>query len=109
VEQEAANELQDIEVHDLLFAGVGGVAIAEGDSLFLETEDPRVRDRDAMGVGAEVREHAFRPCERGLRVDDPIDAPKCVAESGNGAVVAELSKLEGTSEPFEKLSAKHLG
>jgi|ETNmetMinimDraft_15_1059895.scaffolds.fasta_scaffold07896_2 hypothetical protein len=60
-------------------------------------------------VSAEVREHAFRPCERGLRVDDPIDAPKCVAESGNGAVVAELSKLEGTSEPFEKFSAKHLG
>jgi len=39
-------------VHDLLFAGVGEVAIPEGDSFVLETEDPRVRDRAPMGVGA---------------------------------------------------------
>ena len=39
VEQEAADELEDVEVHDLLFVPVGGVAVAERNAVLLDAQD----------------------------------------------------------------------
>jgi hypothetical protein len=109
VEQEATDELVDIEAHDLLLATVRVVSIAEGDTALLEAQDAMVRDRDAMGVGAEVGEHALGSRKGRLGVDDPIDAPKLAAKRGNGGVLGELAAFEGLAETIEELGGEHLG
>lgn len=98
VEQEVADELVLTPLHGLLPIRVGGVTHSERDATVSDAEDPSVRDRDAMGVGAQVAEHALGSCERGLRVDDPVAAAKRMTEFRNGSVVAELPAFEGASE-----------
>ena len=100
VEQEATDELEDVEVHDLLFVSVGGVAVSECYAVLLDAQDTMVRDRDAMRVGAEIGEDSFGSCERGLRVDDPGATTPLVTEPRNGSVGAEVSPPEGAAEAF---------
>jgi len=109
VEQEAANELVYFEAHDLLLAIIRVVSVAEGDPAVLETQDAMVGDGDAMGVGAEVGEHALGSRKGRLGVNDPVDASQRVAERGNRGVVAELSAFEGLAEAVEELGPEHLG
>jgi len=66
VEQEAAQELIDIQSHEPLLVAVGGIAPAEGDVAIGESDEPGVRDSDAMGVGAEIAQHMFGPPKGGL-------------------------------------------
>ncbi len=75
----------------------------------LEAQDAMVGDRDAMGVGAEVGEHAVGSRERWLGVDDPVDAAKLAAKHRGGGVVFELSPFEGLLETFEEFRPKHPG
>lgn len=109
VEQEAADELNDVEVHHLLFVGIGGVAVAERNAILFDAQDAVVGDRDAMRVGAEIGKHSFGSCERGLRVNDPVATAQLVAEPRNGSVVAEFSALEGALEAVEEFGAEDLG
>ena len=46
-------------------------------STVFDTEDARVRDRDAMGVGTEVAEHIFRQSKH-----EPLSAPTVHATAG---------------------------
>lgn len=109
VEQEATDELEDVEVHHLLFVGIGGVAVAERDAILFDAQDAVVRDGDAMRVGAEIGKHSFGSGERGLRVDDPVATAQLVAELGNRSVVAEFSAFEGAHQSVEEFGAEHLG
>jgi hypothetical protein len=85
VEQEAAQELLDSQSHDPLLVAVGGVAPAEGDVALRESNQPAVGNGDAMGVGAEIAQHMFRPAERPFAVDDPVVTEQYPQPGGEGA------------------------
>ncbi len=88
---------------------------SEGDLAIVETDEPVVRDRDAMGVTGEVVEDMFRSAEGSLRVDHPVDM---VQRSDEGAEVfrvieafqiaeePQLSPPEGSPQHREQLPAK---
>src|SRR5438876_105416 len=71
VEQEAAEELIDVEVHDLPTVAVGVVPPAEVDAAVGDRAEAVVGDGDAVRVAAEIREHMVGPGEGRLAVDDP--------------------------------------
>ena len=72
VEQEAAQELFDRQSHQPLLVAVSGVSPAEGDVAVGKSDQSAVGNGDAMGVGAEIAQHMFRPAERPFGVDDPV-------------------------------------
>ena len=74
MEQESAQELLDIQSHEPLLVAMGGVSPLEGDVARGESDQPAVGDGDAMGVGAQIAQHMFRPSEGPLGVDDPVMA-----------------------------------
>ena len=74
MEQEAAQELMDWQSHEPFPVAVRGVAPSEGDVALGESDQPGVRDGDAMSVCAEIAQHMFRSSEGLLGVDDPVVA-----------------------------------
>ena len=74
VEQEAPDELVGAERHcaipRLPVAAV--ILVAEGHAALVESDEPAVRDGDAMGVAGEIGEHRFGPGEGRLGVDEPV-------------------------------------
>src|ERR1019366_10259536 len=66
MEQESAQELLDIQSHEPPLVAMGGVSPLEGDVALGESDQPAVGDGDAMGVGAEITQHMFRPSEGAL-------------------------------------------
>ena len=77
MEQEAADELDRIEVHDAAAVVVPGVPPAEAHLSVLEAEEPSVGDGDPVGVAGQVLQHMFGSAERRLGVDHPL----CSAQS----------------------------
>ena len=87
---------------------VGGVAVPERNTTVLEAQDAMVRDRDAMGVGAEVREHALGTGERRFRVDDPVEAAKRYGRAPERRCRRRaFPALEGTSETLRGIFARN--
>src|ERR1017187_474664 len=74
MEQEAAQELMNVQGHEPLLVAMRGVAPSEGDVAIGESNQPGVRNGDAMSIGAEIRQHMFRSAEGRLGVDDPVVA-----------------------------------
>ena len=74
VEQKTPDELARIERHDLvaLSAVAAIVLAAEGDAPLVERDQPRVGDRDAVGVARQIGQHSLGPCEGRLGVDEPV-------------------------------------
>src|ERR1019366_10264855 len=72
VEQEAADELNRIELHDAAAVVVSGVPPAEVHLAVIETEKSSVGDGDAMRVAGEVLQHMLWSSERRLGVDHPL-------------------------------------
>src|SRR3989442_13767190 len=71
VEEEAAEELIAVEVHDLQAVAVGVVTPPEADAAVGDGDEAVVGERDAVGVAAEIREHMVGPGEGRLAIDDP--------------------------------------
>ena len=71
VEEEAAQKLGCLELHDASPAAMGVILPAEVDELAVEADQAVVRDGDAMGVAAEIAQHLFRTAEGRSYVDDP--------------------------------------
>ena len=71
VEEEAAQKLGCLELHDASPAAVGVILPAESDVLSVEADKAVVGDGDAMGVAAEITQHMFRTAEGWSYVDDP--------------------------------------
>lgn len=109
VEQEATDELVDVEVQDLLLATVRVIPISESDMTVFKAQDTVIGDRDAMGVSAEVGEYALRPREGRLGIDDPVEVSKLVAERENGSVLTEFVAQEGMAESVDELRSEDLG
>lgn len=72
VQEEAAQELIDRQLHEALAVAVRRVSPAEGHLPVSECEEPAVGDADAMGVCTEVAEHMFRSTQGWLGVDNPV-------------------------------------
>src|SRR5215472_16905290 len=74
VEQKAPDELVGAErycaVPRLPAAAV--ILVAEGHAALVESNEPTVRDGDAMGVAGEIGEHRFGSGEGRLGVDEPL-------------------------------------
>ena len=72
MEQEAAQELIDRQSHEPLLVAVRRISPAEGDVALGESDQPGVRDGDAMSVRSEIAQHMFWSAEGRLGVDDPV-------------------------------------
>jgi len=74
LDQEAANKLRRGQPHHLLpVARFDAVILpAESDGLGIGADQARIRDRDPVGVSAQVSQHRLRAAERWLGVDYPF-------------------------------------
>jgi hypothetical protein len=115
MEQEAAQELIDIQSHGPLLVAVRGIAPAEGDVAIGQSDQPGVRDGDAMSVSAEIAQHMFRSSEGPLGIDDPILAEQDPQPCGEGArfgewqeaaVELEITLMECVAKSFDELAAE---
>jgi hypothetical protein len=117
VEQEPADERARIERHGAIaLAPVATVVLdPEGDAALVERDQSVVRDRDPVGVAAEIGEHGLGSRERRLGVDEPVLAPEwCEVGDKSGFIaqegqLAEESQLAGgvcSTQPREHQAAE---
>src|ERR1019366_9168477 len=115
MEQESAQELLDIQSHEPLLVAMGGVSPAEGDVALGESNQSVVGDGDAVGVGAQIAQHIFRPSEGALGVDDPVMAeqyaqPCCegtrLGQGQEEAVELNHASMEGAAKSGDELAAE---
>jgi len=113
VEQEAAHELANGELHDfaLVVAILTIVLPAKADMLIGEIEQPAVADGDAMGVPRKIGQDLLRSCERTLGVDDPFLRAQgsevglecfSVVEGNEFGEELQLASIESCCETFEE-------
>jgi len=93
VQQEAAQELVDRQMHQTLFVAVRGVPPAEGDLAVRERDEPAVGDADAVGVGAEIAQGMFGSAEGTLGVDDPVVPEQASEPGGEAARLGEMGEM----------------
>jgi hypothetical protein len=72
MEQEAADELGRIELHDAAAVVVPGVSPSEAHLAVLEAEESSVRDGNPVRVAGQILQHMFGPSERRLGMDHPL-------------------------------------
>ena len=91
VEQEAADEFVRAQCHGAL--AIGAIAaiilVSERDTMFVERDQPTVRDGDAVGISRQIGEHRFRPGERWLGVHDPALLAQWSQVTEEGASLAQ--------------------
>lgn len=75
VEQEPATELGKRE-RERPGAATAVVLVTQCHDPIVDVKQPMVRDRDAMRVAREVREHMVRAVEGWLGIDDPLGADR---------------------------------
>ena len=68
----AAQELGSGESHDALLIAVSIVSPSEGHAMTIEAEQALVADGDAMGIAAQIAQHAIGFAKSGLGIDDPV-------------------------------------
>ena len=72
VKQEAADELDCIELHDAAVVVVPGIAPAKAHLAVFEAEQSSVGNGNAVRVAGQILQHMFGPSERRLGVDHPL-------------------------------------
>ena len=75
VDEKAAHELAGGQGQCLVSITPFGTIVfpLECDTAFIAGDEPAVADGDPMGISSEIREHRFRPGERTLGIDHPVD------------------------------------
>ena len=115
VEEEAAQELGCLELHDAPPAAMGIIFPAEADVFSVEADQTVVGDGDAVGVAAEITQHLFRATERRSYVDDPPLLLQLfdgrgehigILEIRSGAAAVEQSLAVQLRKPFDKPGAE---
>src|ERR1700741_3618126 len=95
VEQEAPDELVGAEYHcavpRLPVAAV--ILVPEGHASLVESNEPAVRDGDAMSVAGEIGKHRFWPGEGRLGIDEPF-----LAREGR----ERRGKALGATQPLDR-------
>ena len=98
VEQEAADEFVRAQCHGALAIGTIAaiILVAERDTMFVERDQPTVRDGDAVSVSRQIGEHRFRPGEGRLAVHDPplLTQRHQVAQEGTPVTQADVATEE---------------
>ena len=69
---EAAEELACAECHDALLVAVGVLFPSEAYAVTVEAEQALVADGDAVGIAAEIAQHANGITEGRLGIDHPV-------------------------------------
>ena len=117
MDQEAADELVDVERHQLVASvGLGPVILPfEGHALAVEGDEPAVGDSDPVRVAGQVGEHSVGSAKRPLGIDHPFDLAQCGEASfegcrlGEGGLIGkELQPpgLVGGGQPFQEQAAE---
>jgi len=115
MEQKSAQELIDFKSHGPLLVAVRGISPAEGDLAIGQSDQPGVRDGDAMSVSAEIAEHMFGSSEGPLGIDDPVLAEQHPQPGPEGtrlgqrqqtAVELEITSMECVAKSFDELAAE---
>src|SRR3954454_7331910 len=105
VEQEAPDELVGAEYHGavprLPVAAV--ILIAEGHAALVKSNEPTVRDGDAMSVAGEIGKHRFRPGEGRLGVDEPLLALERREMRGEGLAPTQTLDLAKERQPARRV------
>jgi len=85
MEQEAAYELDRIELHDAVAAVMPGVPPSEAHLFVIDAEESSVGDGNAMGVAGQILKHMFGSAERRLRIDHSLSVAQCPKQGVKGA------------------------
>jgi hypothetical protein len=110
VQQEAAEELVDVELHDLHAVPVGVIPPSEADAAVDDGAQPVVGERDAVGIAAEGGEDVLQPGDGRRAVDDPGRLAQLAEAGGKGRGRGErrqptgemqLAPVEGPLQPGE--------
>ena len=105
MQQEAPDELVGVERHGavprLPVAAV--ILVPEGHAALVESNEPAVRDGDAMGVAAEIGKDCFRPGEGRLGVDEPVLPSERREMRGEGLAATQVLDLTKEREPARRV------
>jgi hypothetical protein len=93
VEEEAAEELVDRQSQEPLLVGMCGVTPPECDVALLKSNQPAVRDGNAMRVPTEIAQRVLRAAERGLSVDNPVVTEEQTKPCSEGARFRKWRKV----------------
>src|SRR5712692_6418106 len=111
MQQEAADKFVRVERHGLETIVLTTVAVGKTDPPIAYVEDPVVRDRDAVGIAADIVQDLRRTCKRRLGVDNPLlgiqlGTERCEARRASSAC-GPLRAGQGTGgpEPGPRLTA----
>jgi len=88
MEQEASQELIYSQSYEPLLVAMRGITPAEGDVAIGESDQPGVRDGDAMCVCAEITQHMFRSAEGLFGIDNPVVAEQHPQPGSEGARIS---------------------
>ena len=66
---------------------------AERDAAIVTSDEPRVCDRDPMGVAGQIGENLLRSCEGALGVDDPLTLTQRHEPVGEGIGISQIEVL----------------
>ena len=94
MDQEAADELRFGQAHHLHpVAALDPVVLPpERHRSGVGADEAVVRDRDAVGVAAEIGQHRLRPAEGRLGVDDPVGLAQRREMGGEGVGVGQFGQ-----------------
>jgi hypothetical protein len=98
VEQEAADELDCIEGHDLGARVIRVVFPVKADAAVFQGAQPVVGNGDAMSVASQILEHSPGSTEGGLDVNDPFEVSGCFTQGLESGGLGQLAKLTGEAE-----------
>ncbi len=100
MDQEPADELGRDQPHDLLpIAGFDAVILpAKGHSMGIGADQARVRDRDPVGVSAQIGQHGLGSSEGWLGIDDPFGFAERREPRREGVRVGQFGQIAEESE-----------
>ena len=95
VQQEATHELLGGHGHGFIASApvLTIVLPAERDAAIVTSDEPRVCDRDPMGVAGQIGENLLRSCEGALGVDDPLTLTQRHEPVGEGIGISQIEVL----------------
>src|ERR1035438_100355 len=111
VEEKATDEFLGRKGRRFLLAVVSIVLVSEAYLIGFDVEQAVVRDRDAMGVAADIIQHLFGTGEGPLGIDDPLClferlqvTDKCapITEAFQGGEELQFARIEGVLELLQK-------
>ena len=115
MKQEAADELERVERHQLRLVVMAIVLPAKADTAIGKFNDTGIGDGDTVRVAAKIGQHLLRPAKRRLGIDNPLRATNICNEasegcqfrqSGEGTEELELTSVEGSLQSLKKQPPK---